>query len=123
MGTSSACRSEEEACCRGRGELRILGLRSARSHSPTPRVSAVSLARCDGLEPGLKPSALPDSQRAEPESKREGCLCESVGSEALMLGFAQIFECMFEEEARKWTSKCLAMLRLCAEGEGENPTF
>ena len=60
---------------------------------------------------------------AEPEGKREGRLCKSVGSEAFVLGFAQVLECMFGEEARKWTSKCLAMLRLCAEGEGENPTF
>lgn len=37
--------------------------------------------------------------------------------------WAQILDGVFEEEAGKGPSKCFAMLRLRAEGEGENPTF
>lgn len=57
------------------------------------------------------------------EGTRGDRLHKWVGSEALMLGFARGFGCVFEEEGRKWTSVCLAMLGLRAEAEGENPTF
>lgn len=94
------------------GDSALRGHAGARSPSPS--------AGWDGPEPGLAPPALPRSRRAEPDG---GHLPRWVGSGAWMLGLAQLFECTVEEMARKWTGKCLATLRLRAEGEEENPTF